>query len=186
MATPLSIPRSSQDALDALLVGFNKRFRLPLLAYFGRRVASTAEAEDLTQDVFERLTRSLATKPVENPEAFVFHVAANLLRDRARRVRRHGTEEVLPSDAVVDLADALIVDLSPERVVLGQQTLAQVLAVLDGLEPRTRAIFYLYRLENLKIREIAGLYGISASAVEKQVAKVILLLTRRLYGSEPS
>jgi RNA polymerase sigma factor (sigma-70 family) len=182
--TPLSIPRFARGSRDELLVSFNKRFRLPLLAYFGRRVSSPAEAEDLTQDVFERLTRSLATKPVENPEAFVFHIAANLLRDRARRVRRHGTEELLPSDAVVDLADALIVDLSPERVVLGEKTLAEVLAVLDGLEPRTRAIFYLYRLENLKIREIAELYGVSASAIEKHVAKVLLLLTRRLHGGE--
>jgi RNA polymerase sigma-70 factor (ECF subfamily) len=46
------------------------------------------------------------------------------------------------------------------------------------LGERTQAIFYLYRLENLKIREIAAIYGISASAVEKQVSKALLHLTR--------
>ena len=55
--------------------------------------------------------------------------------------------------------------------------------LLDGLPPRTRAMFYLYRLEKLKIREIADLYGISASAVEKQVAKALLHLTRGLSST---
>lgn len=184
MSTPLSDPpppRRDRDR-DLLLVQFDRRFRLPLLAYFGRRVASAAEAEDLTQDVFERVLKSLERGPIQNPEALVFQIAVNLLRDRGRRARRHGTEEALPSEAVAELADALTVDLSPERVVLGEKTLAEVLAVLNSLAPRTRAMFFLYRLENLKIREIAELYGISASAVEKQVAKALLHLTRGLQS----
>jgi RNA polymerase sigma-70 factor (ECF subfamily) len=181
MSAPLSDSPAHGWSRDTLLADLDRRFRLPLFAYFGRRVSSAAEAEDLTQDVFERVLKSLKMRPIQNPEALVFHIAVNLLRDRARRVRRHGTEEPLPADAVADLAEALTVDLSPERVVLGEKTLAEVLAVLDGLNPRTRAMFYLYRLENLKIREIAELYGISASAVEKQVAKALLHLTRGLH-----
>jgi RNA polymerase sigma factor (sigma-70 family) len=184
MSTPLTDPPVLCLARDTLLVEFDRRFRLPLLAYFGRRVASPAEAEDLTQDVFERVLRSLEKRPIQNPEALVFQIAVNLLRDRGRRVRRRGTEEALPSEAVADLADALTVDLSPERVVLGEKTLAEVLAVLNSLAPRTRAMFFLYRLENLKIREIAALYGISASAVEKQVAKALLHLTRGLQSAD--
>jgi RNA polymerase sigma-70 factor (ECF subfamily) len=181
MSAPVSdTPPQGRSRDSNLPAQLDKRFRLPLLAYFSRRVSSAAEAEDLTQDVFERVLRSLETRPVQNPEALVFQIAVNLLRDRARRVRRRGIEEPLPSEAVADLADALTVDLSPERVVLGVRTLAEVLAVLDGLSPRTRAMFYLYRLEKLKIREIADLYGISASAVEKQVAKALLHLTRGL------
>lgn len=181
MSAPLSDPPGQRRSREELLAGLDRRFRLPLLAYFGRRVGSPAEAEDLTQDVFERVLKSLKSRPIENPEALVFHIAVNLLRDRARRARRRGTEEPLPADAVADLADALVVDLSPERVVLGETTLAEVLAVLAELGPRTRAMFYLYRLENLKIREIAELYGISASAVEKQVAKALLHLMNGMH-----
>lgn len=184
MSTPLPDPPVPHGTRDSLVVEFDRRFRLPLLAYFGRRVASPTEAEDLTQDVFERVLRSLQRRPIENPEALVFQIAVNLLRDRGRRVRRHGTLEALPSEAVADLADALTVDLSPERVVLGEKTLAEVLAILNSLAPRTRAMFFLYRLENLKIREIAELYGISASAVEKQVAKALLHLTRGLQSAD--
>jgi RNA polymerase sigma factor (sigma-70 family) len=157
----------------------DRRFRLPLIAYFGRRVASAAEAEDLTQDVFERILKSLNSAPIANAEALVFRIAVNLLRDRARRALTHRTEESLSGENIVEFAEALTVDLSPERVVLGERALADVLAALDELGERTRAIFYLYRLENLKIREIAEFYGISASAVEKHVSKALLHLTRR-------
>ena len=163
----------------ALIGELDRRFRLPLIAYFRRRVSSAAEAEDLTQDVFERVLKVLNHAPIANAEALVFRIAVNLLRDRARREITRGGEQSLTSENIVALADALTVDLSPERVVLGERTLADVLAALQELGERTQAIFYLYRLENLKIREIAAIYGISASAVEKQVSKALLHLTRR-------
>jgi RNA polymerase sigma factor (sigma-70 family) len=162
----------------ALIGELDRRFRLPLIAYFRRRVSSAAEAEDLTQDVFERVLKVLNHAPIANAEALVFRIAVNLLRDRARREITRGGEQSLTSENIVALADALTVDLSPERVVLGERTLADVLAALQELGERTQAIFYLYRLENLKIREIAAIYGISASAVEKQVSKALLHLTR--------
>jgi RNA polymerase sigma factor (sigma-70 family) len=162
----------------ALIGELDRRFRLPLIAYFRRRVSSAAEAEDLTQDVFERVLKVLNHAPIANAEALVFRIAVNLLRDRARREITRGGEQSLTSENIVAMADALTVDLSPERVVLGERTLADVLAALQELGERTQAIFYLYRLENLKIREIAAIYGISASAVEKQVSKALLHLTR--------
>lgn len=176
-AEPLS---GQQHSHAELLARLDRRFRLPLLKYFGRRVHSGPEAEDLTQDVFERLLRSCGNRPIENAEALVFRIAVNLLRDRARRVHSHGTEEPIPSEAVAEFVDALTVDLSPERVVLGERTLEEVFAVLEELGERTRTMFYLYRFEGLKIREIADMYGISASGVEKQLEKALMHLTRRL------
>jgi RNA polymerase sigma factor (sigma-70 family) len=180
MSAPMFDPAAPSWSRESLLADLDRRFRLPLLAYFSRRASSSAEAEDLTQDVFERVLKSVRSRPVENPEALVFHIAVNLLRDRARRARRHGVEETLPAEAVTEVSDAFTVDLSPERVVLGELALAEVLAALEKLSPRTREMFYLYRLENRKIREIAELYGISPSAVEKQVARALVQLTRGL------
>ncbi|MEJ0038327.1 MAG: sigma factor [Gammaproteobacteria bacterium] len=97
MSAPVSDTPPQERSRDTLPAQLDKRFRLPLLAYFGRRVGSSAEAEDLTQDVFERVLKSLEVRPVQNPEALVFQIAVNLLRDRARRVRRRGIEEPLPS-----------------------------------------------------------------------------------------
>lgn len=156
------------------------RFRRPLLAYFTRRGASEAEAEDLTHDVFERVLRSYESQTVLNPEALIFRVALNLLRDRSRKRRVRGEEHSLSAEEATEFAEALTVDLTPERVVIGERTLEEVLEALDELNERTRAMFCLYRFDNLKIREIAELYGISSSAVEKQVATALVHLTRRL------
>jgi RNA polymerase sigma-70 factor (ECF subfamily) len=65
---------------------------------------------------------------------------------------------------------------------MGERSLEEVHRALQDLGERTRAMFYLYRLENLKVREIAELYGISGSAVEKQLAKALLHLTQRLHN----
>lgn len=49
--------------------------------------------------------------------------------------------------------------------------MAAVLQALEALGERTRDVFVLYRLEKMKHREIAALYGISVSSVEKYVAR---------------
>lgn len=166
---------------DLVLADLDRRFRRPLLAYFRRRVPNSAEAEDLTQDAFERVLRSLKRRPILNAEALVFRIAVNLLRDRARRERRRGIEEPLAPEVIAELVNALVVDLSTERIVAAEHSLAEVLARLNQLDEPTRAIFYLHRLESLKIREIADLYGVSPSAIEKHVTKALVHLTRWLY-----
>ena len=166
------------DSRETLIAELDRRFRLPLISYFRRRVSSGSEAEDLTQDVFERVLKVTNHASIANAEALIFRIAVNLLRDRARKEVTRGGEQSLTAENIVAIADALTEDLSPERVVLGESALESVLAALEELGERTRAIFYLYRLENLKIKEIAGIYGISASAVEKHVSKALLHLAR--------
>ncbi len=180
MALTPEPPTGLRETAESTLAELVHRYRRPLLAYFNRRVSGPAEAEDMVQDVFERVVRGFDAGMIENAEALLFRIAVNLLRDRARRLQCRGIELPLPADAIAEFADALTEDLSPERVVMGERTLEEVQTALNELGERTRAMFLLYRLEHLKIREIAELYGVTVSAVEKQVAKALLHLTRRL------
>ena len=160
------------------------RYRTPLMNYFLRRVRDRAEAEDLTQEVFLRIVRRPGDEPLENAEVFLFSIAANLLRDRARRAQtRHAADHRSLDAPGEDLAGSpsLIEDRAPERVLMSQQSLAEVLRALDELGERTRDIFILYKLEKMKHREIGALYGLSASAVEKYVRKATAHLAR-LFG----
>lgn len=157
------------------------RFRRPLMQFFQRRVHDAAEAEDLTQEVFLRLLNASAQQPIDNPEAFLFRIAHNLLHDRARREMRRRVHGSLPVDAstIDELMRDYVEDRSPDRVLMGKESLAEVLATLDELGERTRNIFILFRLEKMKQRDIAALYGIGQSTVEKHVMKAMLhLLTR--------
>jgi RNA polymerase sigma factor (sigma-70 family) len=169
---------SADQDRDDFLRGMSSRYRHPLIAYFQRRVRSREEAEDLTQEVFLRLSRRLDVEQVDNPEAFLFRTAVNLLRDRSRRGKTAAShlDEMAYRGAAVE-------ELSPERVVEGRQSLASVLRALDELDERTRDAFILHRLEGMRHAEIAALYGVSVSSVEKYIIKALAHLAQRAGSS---
>jgi RNA polymerase sigma-70 factor (ECF subfamily) len=102
-------------------------------------------------------------------QAYIFQVAANLLKDRSRRqsVRKQAPLSSFREDLIDVILNRIVEARHPERVLIGRQSLAEVYKVLEHLDPRTRNIFILYRLEGMKHREIAALFGIGLSTVEK-------------------
>lgn len=164
---------------ERLLEQLAQRYRYPLIAFFARRVRSSAEAEDLTQEVFLRMVRRLGEGGVDNVEAFLFRTAVNLLRDRSRRGKTLASREV---DFAQRLGD--VDDLSPERLFDSRQSLSQVVAVLAELDERTRDAFILHRLEGMKHAQIAEVLGVSVSSVEKYIVKALALLVKR-SGEQP-
>lgn len=167
--------------LDPLAAALDQRFRKPLMSYFLRRVGSRAEAEDLTQDVFVRLLDASDRRPVADAEALVFVTAANLLKDRGRRTQRRNQYGVASPDEapIASGSREFIEERDPERVLLGRESIGAMLAALDELGERTRDIYILFRLENMKQAEIASLFNVSRSLVEKEVVKATLHLALR-------
>lgn len=160
----------------------DRRFRAPLLAYFFRRVADRAEAEDLTQEVFLRLTRHADKPRGDGANAYVFMIAANLLADRARLQTSRHTQAHRSLNEVMEngyRVPELVEDRTPDRVLVGQETLQGVIEALEELAERTRDIFILSHLESMRHRDIALLYGITVSAVEKHVMKALAHLGAR-------
>lgn len=174
---------SIRDALPnhAVKEELDRRFRGPLFSYFLRRTRSRSEAEDLTQETFARLVGSRTFEHADQAPAFVFRVASNLLRDRARASLRSSSP---PANQAPDITDeksdpCLIEVLDPERVLLARERLGEVLTCLDELGERTKNMFILFRLEGMRQRDIAASYGVSLSTVEKSVTSAIVHLARR-------
>ncbi len=136
------------------LFQLSRRFRPALMAFFLRRLRSHAEAEDLTQDVFVRLASSQAVE-MKSAEAYIFQVAANLLRDRARREKVRS--DYRSRARTVEGAD--VDPLDPLRVATDRESLAALVVGLQELPEKTRAIFVLYRLENVNKAAICEAYG---------------------------
>lgn len=153
---------------------FHRDYRPALIAFFLRRVHNHSEAEDLTQEVFIRIAGS-SRSAMRHPDAYIFQVAANLLRDRGRReqVRAdHAAGARLVEGAGVDVLD-------PFRVAAAREMLGQLVSALDELPERTRRIFLLFRYEQIDRRTIAESFGISLSAVEKHVYRAMAHLIER-------
>jgi RNA polymerase sigma-70 factor (ECF subfamily) len=175
-----NIPQSARPEEPGLEL--ERRYRAPLTAFFLRRVRNRAEAEDLTQEVFLRIVRSGGDAERATSPAFIFTVAANLLRDRSRRMQTSGgpllslESEERGNEAAAKLHE----EISPERVLLGKEALQRVHKALGKLSPQTRDIFLLFKLEQMKQKQIAEIYGISVSAVEKHIVAALTHVTKEL------
>lgn len=147
------------------------------MAFFMRRVRNRAEAEDLTQQVFERIMTQAVARPGHSPpDGYIFQIAANLLRDKGRRDRvRHGYAMATGSMEWrgVDVLD-------PYRIVADREALEVLGRSLNELPERTRIIFTLYRLEHVDKAAIAKSLGISKSAVTQHVMKAMAFLIARM------
>ncbi len=141
-----------------------------------RRARGQADAEDLLQSAWLRLERYRAEHIVENPKAFLVRAAVNIGIDDNRH------ERVLPrerEDRAAEIAsDAPLQD----EVIVARARLERVKEGLAKLTPRTREVFLMHRLDDMKYREIAEALGISQSAVEKHIARAALFLAEWTEG----
>jgi RNA polymerase sigma-70 factor (ECF subfamily) len=147
-----------------------------LAAYVGSLVDSPPAAADIVQETWARAIPSLRAGTVENPRAFLYRVARNLVNDRARD-RRKWMPWLAGEEAGAVVADDTP---SPERHALAQDRLRLVLELVEDLPPRCREIFALRKFDGLDQADIAARFGITRGAVEKQLRHALLVLAARL------
>lgn len=154
------------------------RYRSSLIRYFLLQLGSREDAEDLAQEVFVRFAQQKSTQPIANVEAFLFRIAANLLRDRFRRNKTHHAQSHFPIDECA--AESLGEAPSEQHVYEGKEQLHAFLQALEELPPRCRTVFLLQRYEGMSYSAVAQHLGISVSAVEKHMMKALLHFDARL------
>ena len=159
-----------------LLEDFARRYYAPLLSFFRKRTHNAPEVQDLVQQVFLRLAQYRELTRIQNPDGFIFRTAANILKDHHRQslVRQQGANHPAVCTAGEDS------DLSPERVLAGEETLARLAIALRELPDRTRDVFVLRCFEGLKHAEIAQIQGISVRAVDKHMVKALTHIGRAI------
>ncbi len=165
-----------READHAAVAALSRELRPALLRYFERRGVAASDVEDAAQEVFAHLARRDGVAAIERLDAYLFETAANVAIDYHRR---GATRRVGAHDAYDEAVHALE-DFSPERVYCGREELSGLLRGLRELPERTRNVFILARLENLKQAEIARRLGVSLSGVEKHLARAVAHLSDRL------
>lgn len=151
------------------------QMRPVLIAYFRRRCGDAAEAEDLAQDVLVRVLAHMNWQTEEEAKGYIFRAAVNRWRDRGRRLLTH-PETVEWTDETLGGRSE---ENTPESVVLAQEELKQVTQALAELNERPRDVLILFKLEQMKIADIAAMFGISVSAVNKHLARALAHLGSR-------
>ncbi|WP_095107078.1 RNA polymerase sigma factor [Pseudomonas sp. Irchel 3E20] len=169
---------------DPLSAESFRGFYADILHFLRKRTDNANDAADMTQDVFAQWLDYRDRAKVEQPRAFLFQMARNLLRDHWRRQKvRHLVHGQAPADAQ-PLADE---STDPMAATQRLQRLEQLKAVLAELSPRRREALMLHRFEGLSQAQIAARMGISVSMVEKHIAFALLHCKQRLqpeHGKE--
>lgn len=163
------------ESRERLLDGWAKQYQKPLLHYFRRRGALGDDAHDLVQEVFLRLARRSDLGDIRQIHSYLFRIATNVLTDLYRRQAREPAQVVSFDEAVHGQEE-----ITPERVFWSRQELERVIEAIAQLPERTRRIFVLYHLENVRQKEIADRLGIALSTLEKHMARANRFLLRRL------
>jgi RNA polymerase sigma-70 factor (ECF subfamily) len=136
--------------------------RVYRLAY--RLTGNAHDAEDLTQEVFVRVFRSLSSYTPGTFEGWLHRITTNLFLDTVRRKQR------IRFDALPDDTERLPGrERSPQQVLDDQQFDGDIQAALDALPPDIRAAVVLCDLEGLPYEEIAATLGIKVGTVRSRI-----------------
>jgi RNA polymerase sigma-70 factor (ECF subfamily) len=172
-------PEQRNDLLDAYL---SKRD--DLVRFFTARLRSAAAAEDLVQDLYLRVANLEMTERVENPSAYLYRLATNLMLDRLRSERRSGARDAawLQSHRVEVGGEGIADEPSPEQAAYARQRLSATARAIAELPPKTRRAFELHKLGGLTQEETAHALGVSRKTVEKQISTALQRLMAKLGG----
>ena len=142
-----------RDAWDA--------YRGELLGYARKHLADAQAAHDLVQDVFLRVSRQKnGLCGIENPRAWLFHVARNLLADHYRQGKAELTLDEIP-EPVQALSE-------PAPVEALSQCLPRV---LSELSPADRMVLTFCDLEGHSQPALASHLGISLPAAKSRLQR---------------
>jgi RNA polymerase sigma-70 factor (ECF subfamily) len=153
--------------------------RVYRLAY--RLTGNRHDAEDLTQEVFVRVFRSLSSYTPGTFEGWLHRITTNLFLDQVRRKQRIRFD-ALPEDAGDRLAGS---DPGPERAWEHNNLDHDVQAALDTLPPEFRAAVVLCDIEGLSYEEIAATLDIKLGTVRSRIHRGRAALRQALAHRRP-
>lgn len=141
-----------------------------LAAFLRRKAGPRHQPQDLLHELFIRMSCLRETSGIDNPKAYLFRAAANLVIDTVR-ADRHRHEKMATA-----ATDYLTVhDPAPDalQATIDRDRLRRLDRALAKLPEETRAMIYLLRIDGLSYDAVARLFGVSKSTVEKRVAKAL-------------
>ena len=169
-ALMLEFQRGSRPAFEELFA----RYRAPLFGFFRRRLGCGGRAEDLTQETFLAVIRSVVRyEPRALVRTYLYGIAMKLLwAERRKGARNVSLEESQADPAVEAVSDSAL----------------WVRQALERLDDTQREILMLREYEQLSYQEIAELLRLPVNTVRSRLHHARLEFTEivtRLTGEAP-
>lgn len=177
----LSVPLPSDEELVLAVRGGRveslgvlvSRWEAPLFRFVSRLVDRPEDARDVCQETFLRImTKSDAFREGARFSTWMYQIALNLCRDRARRKKRWGNLVVAPparEEAPRESAAPVHETTHPALALEKEELRAAVARALALLPRDQREVVLLKEYEGLKFREIADVLGVPESTVKSRM-----------------
>ena len=177
----LRAQRGEPPALSYLFEQYFER----VFRYASARLRDPSEAEDLTQEVFERMLQSIQRyQPRGLPFAsWLFRIAHNLVVDRARRLG--SAERATQRVSLVEFQD------SPEGEILARLEIAELRLLMQRLSEAQRQVLELRFAAQLNVAETAQVMNRSVDAVKSlqyaglRAMRELVVVNERKNGVAP-
>ncbi|MGC6329430.1 RNA polymerase sigma factor [Rhizorhabdus sp. FW153] len=133
------------------------------------RVRDGHQIDDIVQETYAKLATVTSVEHIENPRAYFFRVALNVIATEIRKA------PVVSLDSLSEM-ERLGIEAPDERIdsmAEMRQELRLVAEAVAQLPEKCREVFILRKVHGLSQREIARHLGVSENTVEKHVGRGI-------------
>lgn len=173
--TDLELMRRCREGDDDAFAAIVDRYKDSLVNYLTQLARSRDRAEEIAQDAFVRLYRSLGRyRDQERVGPYLFRIATNLVVSEARRQKRWSL--LLPRLRAGERTS----EAAPESIVLAIEIQQKVQAALEGLPLKYRAPIMLYEIEEWSYEEIGAALELRSGTVKSRISRARALLRRHL------
>lgn len=158
------------------LVHWFRCWRKPIRHWIGaNKAVSSAEVDDLVQEVFMRLMRYSDDVVVKDPQAYLFRIAANVVHEWRTRCRvRMQHDDVWLDDLTGESTD------EPHNDFARAKASQCVLAALERLPARQREILLMHVHEDMTYKQIAERRGLTYRIVLRDLTRAYATLRMQL------
>lgn len=152
------------------------QYKAYVFAIILRIINDPDDAQDIAQEVFMQLYRSLPEYQPDHLKAWIGRITTNKAIDWKRKRARQLA--LVDSDMERQTIPG-VMDMSPEQMLLQQERESHMKDLCRSLPPRYSQVIIKYHFENKSYQQIAREEGISLKTVESRLYRARRLLRER-------
>lgn len=171
--------KSPQQNISKVVQDYGNR----LFRFIRGKVPTTADAEDISQEVWYQFSKVVDTQPIEQVSGWLFRVARNRITDSYRKRRAESLENYTYEDEEGDLffREMLLADYAtPETETLRQLFWEMLFNALEELPENQRNVFVWNELEDQTFQEISDRTGVNIKTLISRKRYAVKHLRKQL------
>ena len=146
------------------------RYQAPVFNFAARMAGNRQNAEDITQETFIKVLKSLPAYKPKNFKSYIYRIARNTVLDHLRKKKSDvsiETEIAISEDDSSELKNLIpdMVTPTPEQSFINSETEETISLLLMRIPFEQRQVFIMREFSEMSFKEIAGACGCSRNTV---------------------